>query len=560
MYSGADDAYDTAFEEAVGGGFGAYRIKTQYVDEDDEEDDRQKVVFEPIPGAEERVFFDLSALRQDKVDANHCFVINPMTRQAYSDEYGAEVSGWNRGDFGLAYDWFTPDTANVAEYYVKEKTKKRISIYKTLAGETEKYDEDDFEEDPELESKLSAVGTRFERTKTINANRVHKYVLSGSRVLEDCGYIAGCNIPVVPVYGERWYIKNVERYRGHVRLAKDPARLKNMQISKLAELSAISSTEKPIFVPEQIAGFETLWAEDTINDNPYLLINPVTDASGNVVPMGAVSYTKPPQVPQALAALLQLTEQDMQDILGRRQDGEKIRANTSGEAVVAVQEEIVDTISYGYIANFAKAKKRGAEIWLGMARDVYIEDGRELRTVAADDSHDFIALRQPAMVDGVAGIKNDISDARLDAYYEIGATHKTKRQATINAITRMIPLVQDPQDVKVLSNLALMNMDGEGLQEARDYYRKSLIKMGVIKPTQEEQQQLQAEMQAVQPDANAEYLKAAADKERAQTQKLLADTQKVQADTDKIRVDTMASAQDVDLRRAQAAIAEIERM
>ena len=35
--SGADEAYDNAFEEAVGGGFGAFRLRTEYEDEYDEE-------------------------------------------------------------------------------------------------------------------------------------------------------------------------------------------------------------------------------------------------------------------------------------------------------------------------------------------------------------------------------------------------------------------------------------------------------------------------------------------------------------------------------------------
>jgi hypothetical protein len=35
------------------------------------------------------------------------------------------------------------------------------------------------------------------------------------------------------VYGKRWFVDNIERCMGHVRLAKDPQRLKNMQLSKL---------------------------------------------------------------------------------------------------------------------------------------------------------------------------------------------------------------------------------------------------------------------------------------------------------------------------------------
>jgi hypothetical protein len=55
--------------------------------------------------------------------------------------------------------------------------------------------------------------------------KVHKYVLSGAKVLEDSGYIVGKHIPIIPVYGKRWFVDNVERCCGHVRLAKDAQRL-----------------------------------------------------------------------------------------------------------------------------------------------------------------------------------------------------------------------------------------------------------------------------------------------------------------------------------------------
>ena len=48
--STADEAYDNAFEEAVGGGFGAFRLRTVYEDEYDEgdsEDDAPLLMFDP---------------------------------------------------------------------------------------------------------------------------------------------------------------------------------------------------------------------------------------------------------------------------------------------------------------------------------------------------------------------------------------------------------------------------------------------------------------------------------------------------------------------------------
>ena len=82
----ADEAYDTAFEEAVGGGIGAWRLRNVYEDEEDEENDYQKIIIEPITDADSCVFFDLGSKRQDHKDAKMCFVLYSMTPNDFEEE------------------------------------------------------------------------------------------------------------------------------------------------------------------------------------------------------------------------------------------------------------------------------------------------------------------------------------------------------------------------------------------------------------------------------------------------------------------------------------------
>ena len=90
----ADEAYDNAFEEAVGGGIGAWRLRTVYEDDEDPEDERQRIRMEPIFDADSSVFFDLGSKRQDKSDAKSCYVITSMTTQAYKDAYNDDPASW----------------------------------------------------------------------------------------------------------------------------------------------------------------------------------------------------------------------------------------------------------------------------------------------------------------------------------------------------------------------------------------------------------------------------------------------------------------------------------
>jgi len=258
----ADEAYDNAFEEAVGGGIGAWRLRTVYEDEENDEDDRQRIRFEPIYDADSSVFFDLNAKRQDKSDAKFCFVVTSMTYESYKEIYNDDPTDWPKIIHQYEFDWSTPDVVFVAEYYKLEEKTETIRIFQAIDGTEERYTALDFENDETLEETLMAIGTREVRQKRVKRMRVRKYIMSGGKVLEDAGYIAGKCIPIVVVYGKRWFVDNIERCMGAVRLAKDAQRLKNMQLSKLGEISALSSIEKPILTPEQVAGHQVMWAED----------------------------------------------------------------------------------------------------------------------------------------------------------------------------------------------------------------------------------------------------------------------------------------------------------
>ena len=197
----AEEAYDNAFEEAVGGGFGAWRLRAEYEDEEDEDSDYQRVRIEPIYDADSCVYFDLDAKRQDKSDATFCFVITSMSPKAYTDEWGDDPDTWNKAVTDTQYDWCTPDAVYVAEYYKVVKVKDTVCVYRGLDGAEEKFKEKDFKDDPMLEDNLLARGFDLIRKKNIKCKRVRKYILSGGKVLEDCGFIAGKHIPIVPVYG-----------------------------------------------------------------------------------------------------------------------------------------------------------------------------------------------------------------------------------------------------------------------------------------------------------------------------------------------------------------------
>lgn len=559
----ASEAYDNAFEEGVGGGFGAWRLRAEYEDEYDDDDDRQRIRIEPIYDADTCVYFDLNAKRQDKSDAKHCFVLTSMTPDAYKDEYDDDPASWPKDISDTSqFNWSTPDAVYVAEYYRVEEKSEKIFTYKNnlIDGMEEKrFTETDMDDDDwaETAAQLKATGYRKTGGKTVKRRKVHKYIMSGGSILEDMGFIAGMHIPIVPFYGKRWFVDNIERCMGQVRLAKDAQRLKNMQLSRLAEISALTPLEKPIFVPEQIAGHENMWREDNLKNQPYLLVNKIFDKDGQEALAGPVGYTKPPQVPQAMAALLQITEQDMLDILGKQEEGEKIQPNTSGKAIELVQNQL-GMQSFIFMDNMANAIRRGGEIWLSMAKEIYIEDGRKMKAVKSGGEVEQVELGKTALNEQSGEIEReiDLSNAKLDVAVDVGPSSASKRQATVRALIGMMQMTADPETQMVLLAMAMMNMEGEGISDARKYFRGKLIRAGVTEPTEQEAMELAKEMQQMQeqPDPNAELLLAEAEKSKAQAVKAQADTEYTAARAEETRAKTMETLSNIESEQRQAVI------
>lgn len=518
--SGAEEAYDNAFEEAVMGGFGAWRLRTEYQNEEDPEDDKQRICIEPIFDADNSVYFDLGAKRQDKADAKRCFVLTSMTHEAYKAEFNDDPSTWPKTVTRSQFDWYTPSVVYVAEYYRVEEVSEQIRIYKDFNGEEESLRPEELHKEEEM----LATGWKEVRRKKVKTKKVRKYIMSGAKILEDCGYIAGKNIPIVPVYGKRWFVDNVERCMGHVRLAKDAQRLKNMQLSKLGEIAALSAVEKPIMIPEQVAGHQLMWAEDNLKNYPYLLVNAMTDANGNPMPGGPVAYTKPPSIPPSMAALLQLTEVDMQEILGSPQQGDKMVSHLSGKTVELIQQRL-DMQTFIYMSNMAKAIKRCGEIWLSIAKDIFVEEGRKMKSIHESGKMEPVELLKPVVnEEGEIEYENDLSDADYDIVVTVGPSSSTKRQATVRALTDMMTLTQDPEMTQVLSAMAMLNMEGEGISDVRDYFRRKLLNMGVLKPTEAEAQEMAMAAQNAVPDPQAQYLQAASEEAIARASKAQADS------------------------------------
>ena len=120
-------------------------------------------------------------------------------------------------------------------------------------------------------------------------------------------------------------------------------------------------------------------------------------------------------------------------------------------------------------------------------------------------------------------------------------------------------IASDPETLQVLGAMAMMNMEGEGIDDVRGFFRKRLLRMGVVQPTKQEAQDMAAEQQNQQPDPNALYLQAAAQQAEAEAAQARSSTVLNVAKAEKTQAETMKIVTETDATQQQQALEVIDR-
>lgn len=570
----SQEAYNMAVQDAVVCGYGAWELFTDYAT--NQIGDRNQIIKrEFIPEANNTVFWDANAKLLDKSDAKRCTILKSYTFEGYKDlvedltgERPDTVGGsFSSPEESFTFKWFDgKDTVYVATVYRRKMVKDKIITLSDPFGDEIMLRESQLEE---VMDELLSTGHEIIAEKDIERYEVRKYIVDGENILngEDGEVVAGEHIPVVPVYGERAIIEGQEHWEGCVRLAKDPQRLRNFQMSYLADIVSRSPRRKPIFHPEQINGYEFMYEENGADSNyPYLLQNRL-DANGNPLPIGPVGEMPEQPMPQALAASIELTRQAVEDVANPGLPQDIADPDLSGKAVLALQNRI-DQQAYVYQDNLKFSKRRDAEIFASMAGEVF-DSPRTVSIATADGTTKSVQLMR-AVIDNETGepvVLNDLTNLELEVYADIGPSYSTQKEQTRDRLQGMMDALPDGDPARNVIMLTLLEIvDGVNLSHVRDYARRQLILGGFKDPeTEEEMALLQQSQQSQQPDANmllaqAEMLKGQADLIREQRE-----AQKDAVDAQNDRAKTQISAFDAETKRmtaqvnAEKAQADIER-
>lgn len=541
------EACDNAFDDAATGGFGCFRLTSMLVNEYDPMDERQRIGIEPVYDPSRSVWFDPDAKKYDKSDALWAFCMYSLSPEKYESEYGktppssldtTTITSWE-------YDWFAPEVVYIAKYYeIRKESVDVISYQQPLTQVIATYDSDQIED---IQDELAAAGFVEVARRSVKRRRVYVSVVDGENFLEKPRRIPGEHIPLIPVYGKRWFIDDIERVEGHIAKAMDPQRLYNLQVSMLADTAAQDPGSTPIVGMEQIRGLEKHWESRNKKRPAFLPLREVKDKTGNIIgPATPAGYTQPAVMNQALAALLQQTSADIQEVTGGSQAMQQMPSNIAQETVNNLMSRS-DMASFIYLDNMAKSLKRAGEVWMSMAREVYGSD-REVRVVNEDGTDD-IALMNAQVVDRQTGqvvALNDLSTGRYDVTVDVGPSYTARRDATVSALTQVLQTMLPGDPMRpVIQGIILDNLDGEGMDDFKEFNRKQLLTSGAVKPRNESEAQMVAQAQASQQQQpNPEMIAAMAQDKlaNAELQKAANEQADIQVKAFKAQTDAQVAA------------------
>jgi len=455
--SSAEIAYDTAFEHALRGGYGYWRIYTDYCDENSFD---QEIKIGRIRNRFS-VYLDPDHQEPDGSDARYGFITEWMKKDDFKKAYpDADLKSWETDKD--CKDWINEDDILVADYYfIREEDKTLVQ----LPDGSSVLDE-------EIPEEVSREGTK---SRTTTVKNVIWQKISGGEVLEETEWM-GKYIPIVEVIGNESEIDGKRILTGIVHAAMDAQRMHNYAISAMVEDVALAPRAPYTAAAGQIEGFEKQWEDANRRNIPVLPYHPIS--------VDGVAVPPPIRQPRAglsqgWAEIMGASRMWIQASMG--QYNASIGAEgqeKSGKAIIARQRE-GDVGSFHYHDNLARSIRHTGRILIDLIPKIY--DTKRVVRILGEDGEPDAVLFDPEMVqahmeapqqDGSVLMLYNPTIGKYDVTVSVGPSYSTKRQEA--AETQMQMVQAAPDLMPVIGDILVRNMDWPGADQIADRLKAML--------------------------------------------------------------------------------------
>lgn len=456
--SGADAAYDTAFEGAAIKGFGYFRIITDYVDPTSFE---QEILIKRIRN-HFTVYIDPNSKEPDGSDMNWAFIFEDVPKDDYKAEYGeSELAGMDDwSSIGDAHKgWVTKSTCRIAEYFYKEFQEIDICQIESGASIAKSELEQLY---PEGIPDGLIIQERRAKVPVIKWCKIN-----GLEILEETEW-PGRWIPIIPVYGDELDIDGEVIREGVIRHAKDSQRMYNYWKSTETETIALAP-KAPFLVAEgQIPReYEPLWKTANKKSHAFLPYKP-TDHKGQLVPPPQRNSFEPPVAAITNASLH--AAEDLKATTGIYDAALGAKSNETSGVAIQRRNQQAQTSNYHLIDNLTRSIRHCGRIIVDLIPKIY-DTARAARIIGEEGEQEVIRINEEFEHRG-RKVHYNLGVGKYDVVVETGPSFATKRQEAAVSMEGLAKAY--PQIMQVAGDLMVKNMDWPGASEIAERLKKTL--------------------------------------------------------------------------------------
>jgi hypothetical protein len=504
-----DIVYQTGGECALKGGFGAWRILTDYTSPNSFDLD---IKLEPIVDPT-ICFWDSNATKPQKEDGQYCGMYEMIDEDVFKERNpGVDPNNSALNVFPTqtsnAFSWVenrgTKKIIAVVDYFQKEPFKKEILLLSNGATIDVK-DHDEYVKEFERQSKAMGRPQKLEivdRRDVDDYSIVH-YKLCGSQILAKTTW-PGKDLPIIYVCGDRYFDNGKEHTISFTRYVQDLQKYLNYLQSDLAHGILLARREQYIGTPENVKTREIqeIW-RDPANVQGILLAH--RDSTGQL-PV----RQPPPEISQTEVMQYNITDQQIRSTLGMFQPvlGEGGPAESGVAITRRVQQS--NTTNYIYFDNIKRAVAHTAKAIMNLIPEVHTND----RYVKATDKEGNTRIERVNYQDEQGKMVNYLGVRDYALEVKAGSPFLLQKQ---EAFQQMMSLVQaSPQVFPLIADLLAKNLDLENSGQIADRLKTIVPPEVVAKETgqplpPQPPNPAQIQSQAMMTRAQADMMKAQAD-------------------------------------------------
>jgi hypothetical protein len=543
--SDGDTVIDHAAEYQVGGGMGAWRITTEY--SDDEVFD-QKICIKPISNPF-CLYADNAAKDSLKRDAMDWMLTEKISKGSFEARWpNAEPVSFDDVDFDDEEDWEDDQTVRICEYWWKEPYVKTLQLLDNGAT---------VEGGSEDAQSAASMGLKVVKERQVKCHKIMMCIAGGGdKLLEKPTEWAGREFPFVLIYGESVVLEGKTSWFGLTRFGKDAQRSYNYSRTNAIESVALAPQAKWWATAVQADGLTEQWAEAHKKNLPAMLYNADPLAPGPPQRMGSAD------VPVALIQEMQHASEDIKAVTGIYDASLGAQGNeTSGKAINARQRQ-GEIATFNYMDNMAKGIRRTWEILIDLVPRI-IDTERAVRILGHDGAEDYVKVN--AIDPQTGNTVNDLSAGKYDVTVTVGPSFATLRQEAAEAYGEIA--ARDPNAMLAAGDLIFKAMDLPYSEQIAERYRAMLPPpiqqmlskdkqlppevQAALNQVQQTQQQVQQHGQLVQAaEVQLKELQAAAQSDKAGAQLAAANLKTQEAHLKSLQKDLEMAQRQLDNERA----------